>query len=73
MIKEISEYGFKYLVQTAKGGPLPGVFSEEITQKVELLMLNVVVFLMGFFLSPGAIILIAVPIILPVAKMKRKE
>ena len=38
-----------------------------------LLMLNVVVFLMGLFLSPGAIILIAVPIILPVARMKRKE
>jgi C4-dicarboxylate transporter DctM subunit len=33
-----------------------------------LLLINLVVFLLGFFMSPGAIILIVVPIILPVIK-----
>jgi C4-dicarboxylate transporter DctM subunit len=33
-----------------------------------LLLVNLVVFLLGFFMSPGAIILIVVPIILPVVK-----
>jgi hypothetical protein len=33
MLREISEYVFKYLMQTAKGGLLPGFFPEEIAQK----------------------------------------
>ena len=35
MIKEIDEYGFKYLVQVPRGGALPEDFSEEVGQRVE--------------------------------------
>ncbi len=34
-MKEIREYGFKYLVRAPKGGSLPGDFSEEVARRVE--------------------------------------
>jgi len=34
-MKEIPEYGFKYLVQTPEGGSFPESFSEEVAWSVE--------------------------------------
>jgi diaminopropionate ammonia-lyase len=34
-MKEIREYGFKYLVRAPKGGPLPMDFSEDVGRRVE--------------------------------------
>ena len=34
-MKEIREYGFKYLVRAPKGGSLPADFSEEVARRVE--------------------------------------
>ena len=34
-MKEIREYGFKYLVRLPKGGSLPADFSEEAARRVE--------------------------------------
>jgi len=45
------------------------VVSADIGRIGFLFLLNMVVFGLGFFMSPGAIILIIVPIILPVVKM----
>jgi diaminopropionate ammonia-lyase len=35
MIKEVTKYGSRYLVQAPKGGPGPEAFSEEIARRVE--------------------------------------
>jgi len=52
---------------------LPGMIFEAITRSninwwQFLLILNLIVFAMGFFLGPSAILLIAVPIVLPVCE-----
>jgi C4-dicarboxylate transporter DctM subunit len=63
-----SLFGFLVTMEQFPQMILDMVVESNISRVGMLLLINLVIFLLGFFMSPGAIILIVVPIILPVAK-----
>ncbi|MDR1249654.1 MAG: TRAP transporter large permease, partial [Treponema sp.] len=63
-----SLFGFLVTMEQFPQMILDVVVESNINRIGMLLLINLVIFALGFFMSPGAIILIVVPIILPVAK-----
>ncbi|MDR3161477.1 MAG: TRAP transporter large permease subunit [Spirochaetaceae bacterium] len=63
-----SLFGFLITMEQFPQMILDLVVRSNIDRVGMLLLINAVIFLLGFFMSPGAIILIVVPIVLPVAK-----
>jgi C4-dicarboxylate transporter DctM subunit len=63
-----SLFGFLITMEQFPQMILDLVVRSNINRVGMLLLINLVIFALGFFMSPGAIILIVVPIILPVAK-----
>jgi C4-dicarboxylate transporter DctM subunit len=64
-----SLFGFLITMERFPQLILRAVTDSNIGRVGILLLINLVIFILGFFMNPGAIILIVVPIILPVAKM----
>jgi C4-dicarboxylate transporter DctM subunit len=63
-----SLFGFLITMERFPQLILRAVTDSNIGRIGMLLLINLVIFILGFFMSPGAIILIVVPIVLPVAK-----
>lgn len=61
-----SLFGFLVTMEQLPQTIMNLVFDANIGKIGALLMLNLILFLLGFFMSPGAIILIIVPMVLPI-------